>query len=94
MKINLITLLRLMTTYLCRIKDNAARRQENGSDNTTSCTYPTSFLLSTSTTMLFLAALICLGATAQAQLAPVLGNEIRISKWDGSNNILSSESYF
>jgi hypothetical protein len=44
--------------------------------------------------MLFLAALICLGATAQAQLAPVLGNEIRISKWDGSNNILSSESYF
>jgi len=44
--------------------------------------------------MLFLAALICLGATAQAQLAPVLGNEIRISKWDGSNNVLSSESYF
>jgi hypothetical protein len=44
--------------------------------------------------MLFLTALIAFGATAQAQLAPVLPNEIRVSKWDGSNNILSSESYF
>jgi hypothetical protein len=49
--------------------------------------------------MIFSAAvLICFGAAALAapgaQLAPVQENEIRISKWDGSNNILSSESYF
>jgi hypothetical protein len=44
--------------------------------------------------MLVLAAILALGATAQAQLAPVLANEIRVSKWDGSNNVLSSESYY